>query len=389
MSILGIKIPENCVSRVRDELLLMDEEVKRRRKERQQQALEQRQAEERMKKIEQDNKHLLANLFSNKPLLNQSLVLTQNQLLKQKLNPLQRTQATLPPQQRMQVPNHTLQHQQQQPTAHNINLLTLRRGQNQPRTSHNGWSSNTTTSTNNQVLCKTMPSPVSSRYNNFYSQSFRFPQHKTIAPHQNAAKVSSKDPLEEILDLTVGSPSPSSDTTSAAPDSGGLGIAMDAGLTNHTDFKDDFDLESLISQSAQQSSFLPNHSLLNNHPDVLDLFDFALPSHNHTQKSSPSSSTSSCSSSSSVSNNHVSHSLLSTQTFLTPPSSQSIYSPTSSSSLFANSPFSSQFLPPQTEPLALTNGNCGSGTLDVREALNSMLQAGPDRKSVIQYRPQN
>uniref|UniRef100_A0A3B4AMG3 Protein strawberry notch homolog 2 n=1 Tax=Periophthalmus magnuspinnatus TaxID=409849 RepID=A0A3B4AMG3_9GOBI len=94
---VGIKIPENCVMRVRDELLLMDEEVKRRRKERQQQALEQRQAEERMKKMEQDNKHLIANLFSNKPLLNQSLVVAQNQLLKQKLNP-QRTQAqSLPP----------------------------------------------------------------------------------------------------------------------------------------------------------------------------------------------------------------------------------------------------------------------------------------------------
>uniref|UniRef100_A0A671UA61 Protein strawberry notch homolog 2 n=1 Tax=Sparus aurata TaxID=8175 RepID=A0A671UA61_SPAAU len=43
---VGIKIPENCVARVRDELLLMDEEVKRRRKEREQQAVEQRLAEE-------------------------------------------------------------------------------------------------------------------------------------------------------------------------------------------------------------------------------------------------------------------------------------------------------------------------------------------------------
>uniref|UniRef100_A0A8C4H0A9 Protein strawberry notch homolog 2 n=1 Tax=Dicentrarchus labrax TaxID=13489 RepID=A0A8C4H0A9_DICLA len=39
---VGIKIPENCVARVREELLLMDEEVKRRRKEREQQAAEQR-----------------------------------------------------------------------------------------------------------------------------------------------------------------------------------------------------------------------------------------------------------------------------------------------------------------------------------------------------------
>uniref|UniRef100_A0A8C4H0L2 Protein strawberry notch homolog 2 n=1 Tax=Dicentrarchus labrax TaxID=13489 RepID=A0A8C4H0L2_DICLA len=45
---VGIKIPENCVARVREELLLMDEEVKRRRKEREQQAAEQRLAEEHM-----------------------------------------------------------------------------------------------------------------------------------------------------------------------------------------------------------------------------------------------------------------------------------------------------------------------------------------------------
>ncbi|XP_033821766.1 protein strawberry notch homolog 2 isoform X2 [Periophthalmus magnuspinnatus] len=374
---VGIKIPENCVMRVRDELLLMDEEVKRRRKERQQQALEQRQAEERMKKMEQDNKHLIANLFSNKPLLNQSLVVAQNQLLKQKLNP-QRTQAqSLPPLQRIPGPNLTLQPHQ---SAHKITLLS------QPRTTNNGWSSNTPTCTN-QVLSKTMPSPISSSYT-FYPQSFTnsFPQIKTLPLHQTTAKVSSKDPLEEILDLTVGSPSLSPDTS----DNGGLGIVD--GLANHTDFKDDFDLESLITQSAQQStqsSLLQNHNLLNNHQDLLDLFDLTLPSQNHIQKASPSSSTSSCSSSSSASNNHVTHSRLSTSSLLSPPSSQSLYSPSSSSSLFSNSPYSSQFFPPQTEPLALTNGNCGSGALDVREALNSMLQAGPDRKSVIQYRPQN
>ncbi|XP_072294577.1 si:ch73-63e15.2 isoform X2 [Eucyclogobius newberryi] len=389
---VGIKIPENCVARVRDELLLMNEEVKRRRKERQQQALEKRQAEERMKKMEQENKHLLANLFSSKPLHNQSLTLAQNQLLKQKLNPLLLTQTqSLPSLQRMHGASHTLQQQQQQQQqpAHKITLLTLQRGQSQPRTAHKGWSSNSTTSTNNQVLSKAMPSPVSSRYP-FYPQSLQsfsnsFPQIKTLPLHQNTAKVSSKDPLEEILDLTVGSPSPSRDIS----DNGRLGIADP--LPNRTDFKDDFDLESLISQSAQQntqSGLLQNHNLLTNHQDLLDLFDLALPAQNHTQNASPSSSTSSCSSSSSVSNNHFSHSLLSSSMLLSPPPSQSIYSPTSSSSLFSNSPFSSQFLIPQTEPLALTNGNCGSGTLDVREALNSML-AGPDRKSVIQYRPNN
>ncbi|KAG8003558.1 Protein strawberry notch-like protein 2 [Nibea albiflora] len=51
---VGIKIPENCVARVREELLIMDEEVKKRRKEKEQQRLE----EERRRKLEQDNKHL-------------------------------------------------------------------------------------------------------------------------------------------------------------------------------------------------------------------------------------------------------------------------------------------------------------------------------------------
>uniref|UniRef100_A0A3Q1F2W9 Protein strawberry notch homolog 2 n=1 Tax=Acanthochromis polyacanthus TaxID=80966 RepID=A0A3Q1F2W9_9TELE len=67
---VGIKIPENCVARVREELLLMDEEVKRRRKEKEQQAVEQRLAEERKRKMEQQNRHLLQNLFSQKQMHN-------------------------------------------------------------------------------------------------------------------------------------------------------------------------------------------------------------------------------------------------------------------------------------------------------------------------------
>uniref|UniRef100_A0A3B3UEU7 Protein strawberry notch homolog 2 n=1 Tax=Poecilia latipinna TaxID=48699 RepID=A0A3B3UEU7_9TELE len=63
---VGIKIPENCVARVREELLQMDEEVKRRRKEKEQQ--------ERVRKMEQENKHLLENLYSQKHLQTQSHV---------------------------------------------------------------------------------------------------------------------------------------------------------------------------------------------------------------------------------------------------------------------------------------------------------------------------
>ncbi|XP_020354420.1 protein strawberry notch homolog 2 isoform X1 [Oncorhynchus kisutch] len=57
---VGIKIPENCVARVRVELLKMDEEVKRRRKEREQHAQEQRLAEQR----QLQDIHLLAKPYS-------------------------------------------------------------------------------------------------------------------------------------------------------------------------------------------------------------------------------------------------------------------------------------------------------------------------------------
>uniref|UniRef100_A0A7N6AHX7 Protein strawberry notch homolog 2 n=1 Tax=Anabas testudineus TaxID=64144 RepID=A0A7N6AHX7_ANATE len=93
---VGIKIPENCVARVREELLLMDEEVKRRRKEKE----EQRQAAERMRKMEEE-KQLLATLYS------------QNQMLKLNPNSLQRTQpGSLSQLQRMQP--------QPQPSLHHI-----------------------------------------------------------------------------------------------------------------------------------------------------------------------------------------------------------------------------------------------------------------------------
>uniref|UniRef100_A0A8C5FLB8 Protein strawberry notch homolog 2 n=1 Tax=Gadus morhua TaxID=8049 RepID=A0A8C5FLB8_GADMO len=48
---VGIKIPENCVARVRDELIQMDEEVKKRRKEKEQ-LLEQQQTDDRQRRLE-------------------------------------------------------------------------------------------------------------------------------------------------------------------------------------------------------------------------------------------------------------------------------------------------------------------------------------------------
>ncbi|XP_022614928.1 protein strawberry notch homolog 2 isoform X2 [Seriola dumerili] len=429
---VGIKIPENCVARVREELLLMDEEVKRRRKEKEQQAVEQRLAEDRMRKMEQENKHLLANLFNQKPMLNQSLTqsLRQNQILKLKLNQnaVPRTQSgSLSQLQRMQGQTQSTL----QPPSQNLTLLSLQRNPNQTQQRTHNWPNNpTTTSTTNQGP---LPNTVShsSNFSQFYPQSFISPfphlKNPSLPLHQAtlSPSLSSKNPMNEILDLTVSSPSPSPDSTE-----GGLGLESLAG--HAAAFGDDFNLESLISQNApnaqhaaqiQQPLLLPqqqhqqqqqqqqqhlqatqqqqNHNLLaNNHPqDLLDFFDLPLSPQMPTQKASPSSSTSSCSSStsstSSVSNNlvpHVSAGLMNSSTLIPTSSSSSLFSsPPSSSSLFpVSSPcFPPNFLLPQSDSMPLPNGHCSSGTLDVREALNSMLQAGPDRKSVIQYRQQD
>ncbi|KAM7012939.1 strawberry notch homolog 2b isoform 2-T2 [Tautogolabrus adspersus] len=419
---VGIKIPENCVARVREELLLMDEEVKKRRKEREQQAVEQRLAEERRHKMEHENKHLLANLFNPKPMLNQSLAqsLAQNQILKQKLNQnaLQRSQPGSIAQQLQRIQAQKLLQQPSQSSA--LQNLQRNPSQSQQRT-RNNWPKTSTSSSTNQGPLPNMVSLTSQFYPPFlpsFSQLKKpsLPLQQTTLP----PNVSSKNPLDEILDLTVCSPSPSPDTTE-----GGLNLD---GLTGHSPgFGDDFNLESLISHTAssaqhtapiqtplllqqqqhlqatqqqqqhlqatqQQQHLLANH----HHQDLLDFLDLPLSPQMPTQKASPSSSTSSCSSStSSVSNNLVSHAsagLLPTSSLLpTSPSSSLFSSPSSSSSLFSNSSsrFSSLYLHPQSDSISIPNGHCSSAALDVREVLNSMLQNGPDRKSVIKYRPQD
>lgn len=348
--------------------------------------MEQRLAEERMRKMEQENKHLLANLFSQKPILNQSLVqsLSQNQLFKPKLNQntLQRTQTGSISQPRIQVLPEL-----QQPSQ-NIAMLSLQRNptQTQQRT-HNSWSNNPSTTNHG-------PLPNMANFaSRFYPQSFPspFPQLKSpsFPPHNSTPSpgMSSKNPLDEILDLTVSSPSPPPDTTE-----GGLNRER---VTRHSSaFEEDFNLEALISQTAPNAQHAPQvqqqtqSPLTNNQQDFLDFFDLSLCPQMLTQKTSPPSSTSSVSSStSSVSNTLVSHvpvGLVPSSTLISP-SSSLFSSPSSSSPLFSNS-FSSPYLLPQSDPLPLPNG---TSTLDVREALNSMLQAGPDRKSVIQYRHQD
>ncbi|XP_060933666.1 si:ch73-63e15.2 isoform X2 [Limanda limanda] len=456
---VGIKIPENCVARVREELLLMDEEVKRRRKEKEQQAADQRLAEERVRKMEQDNKYLLANLFNQKPMLNQSLPqpLSQSQLLKLKLNQNSLLRAQTGGFSQLQrMPGQSKSTLQPPPQ----NLLSLKRNpsqtQQQQQRTHNSWPNNPTTTNNNQAP---LPNPVSlsSNFSQFYPQSFlsSFPQLKNPSLPLNQAtlsqSLSSKNPLNEILDLTVSSPSLSPDTTEA-------GLALEALAGHAAAFE--YNLESLISQSAlnaqhaaqiqqplllqqqqqqqhqqqqhlqvtqqqqqqqqqqqhlqatqQQQQQQPpqhlqttqqqNHSLLanNHHQNLLDLFDVPLSPQMPQQKVSPSSSASSCSSStsapSSVSNNLVSHvpgGLPPASTLIPTSSPASLFSnPSSSSSLFPSpSPcFSPSFLLTQSDTLSLPNGHCSSATLDVREALNSMLQSGSDRKSVIQYLPQD
>lgn len=390
----GIKIPENCVARVREELLLMDEEVKRRRKEREQAekqlAMEKRLAEEQKCKME--NKHLLANLCSQELRPNQSLI----PILKHQLSPNfhQRTERI------SQL--HRMQAQTQgtlpQPSQ-NIPMLPLQRNPSQTQQRTHSWPNNVTpTSTSNNGPLPNMVSPPSN-FAQFYSSYLPLSLHQTML----SPSMSSKNPLNEILDLTESSPSPSPDTTE-------VGLNLDR--LRHT-FDDDFNLESMISQNAsnvqhapqmQQSLLLQkqplqatlqqNHNLLaNNHQTLIDFFD---PSPQvSTQKASPSSSTSSGSSSMSslpsVSNSLVSH--VPAERLPAPPltssssSSSSVISSTSSpSSLFSSSYFPSPCLPSQSgsQSSHLPNDH-STETLDVREVLNSMLQNGLDRQTVIQY----
>lgn len=386
----GIKIPENCVARVREELLQMDEEVKRRRKEREQQAMEQRLAEERAR-MEQ-NKHPLPSLVSQKPMFNQLVQsLANSQILRQKLsqNALQQTQTgSLSQLQRIQT-QVALQHPSQ-------NML---HSQLQHRTPKNWPDTSTSTPTTNNIA--SLPP--------FYPPSFlpSFPQLNPSLPLHNTTPSPSlsKNTLDGILDLTVSSPSPSPDPTEN-------GLNLNSLARNPVTF----DLESLFPDLSQNSSNVQqqeqqqptlqapqqqNHSMLaNNCQDLTEYFDFPLSPQMSTQKASPSSSTSSGSSSTSFSNSLVPHvpsgllpvsSLMATSSSASSPSSSSLFSsPSSSSSRFSNSSahFSSPYLLPQSDTLPLSNGHC-TATLDVREALNSMLQTGPDRKTVIQYRHQD
>lgn len=376
----------------------MDEEVKRKRREREQQALE------ALEQRKMENRHVLANLFNQKPILNKTLVqsLAQRQFLKQTLsqNVSQRTQSgSIPQLPKVQsLPESALQQPSQTMPMQSLQRNTC---QSQQR-SHNSWSNIPTTSTNHHHgLLSNTANLNSSLQSQFHPQPFLSlfqPMKNSRLPlHQNTPSPSlSSNPLDEILDLTVSSPSPSPDTTEGGP-------SLDT-LTRHSSaFGDDFNLEALISQPApnpqpaaqlQQPLLLQqqNHNMLaNNHQGLLDYYDLPLCPQMSTQKANPSSSTSSGSSSTSpVSNSLVSKvpAGLPPPSSLTSSSSSLFSSPSSSSPLFPNS-FSSFSIQPQPDLLHLPNGHCSTNDLNIREALNSILQDGPDRKSVIQYRHQD
>lgn len=395
---VGIKIPENCVARVREELLQMDAEVKRRRKEKEQQ--------EHMRKMEQENKHLLESLINPNPKPNQSLAqaLALSQFGKQNLN--QSALYRTPP-----VSFSQLREMPQQ-SLHSLSLFPSQ-NQSQLRTL-NGWPNGSSSSNNSNSGPVHPPSTVSHRLPPFFNpppfaSSFQQSKNPSLPLHQYTPtpSLSSKNTLDEILDLTVSSPSSSPDSTTANPSAFLEDFSLEALLAapeasnstttqppqmdlqhllqppQHTPEtpQNQFDLQQILDAPLERQKPEQNRDMLVNNPqDLLELLGLTLSPSMSTLKANPSSSSSS--SCTSFTPSSLSH-------FSDPPSSSSPSSSSSSSALFSSaSPcFPASSLLPLSDPLP--NGHCSSGTLDVREALNSMLQAGPDRKSVIQYRQQD
>ncbi|XP_062306187.1 si:ch73-63e15.2 isoform X3 [Osmerus eperlanus] len=388
---VGIKIPENCVARVREELLQMDEEVKRRRREKDQRAQEQRLEDERQRKLALQNKHLLAKLFSSAHTQNQTLQnLTQNQNLAQNrsLQNLAQNQTLRNHAQKLQRlnPNQSLQDLTQAQSLRNLTQNQALQNLSQAQTQQLGLhpSHRSQAGHPSQGSLPSMAS-LTSHFSQFPQPFPSLPplKSRTLPPLHPKPAAQPKSPLDEILDLTVGS-SPSPDSTE-----GGLGLDALSGSAGG--YGDDFGLDSLISRSALSSQTgplsaahmhqppppplvkrpeVPNHT-----QDFIDILNLCMPSSPYSLSSQaaahhppPSSS------SSNTTVSHVSAGLLSSSTSI------------QSSSLF--SPSSSSLSPPDSQ--SLPNGHCGSDVLNVREVLDSMLRTGSDsRQSVIQYRLQD
>ncbi|XP_061093328.1 si:ch73-63e15.2 isoform X2 [Conger conger] len=245
---VGIKIPENCVGRIREELSQMDKEVKRRRGEREQRALEQRLAEQRELEQQRQRKELLSRFCGAQTLTLPSL------------------SSALPP----------------------------------------------------------------------------------LYPSLQ------RSPIDDILDLTTSSPSPSPDSA------GGLGLDGLVGPAGGAT-PDHFSLESLLSQADLSVPHPTPQDLL----DILESPSMGLSSSYAFPTSVPPIST------------------------ILPPSSVGLSSSSSSSSSSSASSASSFFpsvLAP-SEPRAdpLPNGHCGPDFFNVREVLDNMLRTS-DRQSVIRSR---
>uniref|UniRef100_A0A8C7VMD0 Protein strawberry notch homolog 2 n=1 Tax=Oncorhynchus mykiss TaxID=8022 RepID=A0A8C7VMD0_ONCMY len=321
---VGIKIPENCVARVRVELLKMDEEVKRRRKEREQHAQEQRLAEQR----QLQDIHLLAKPYS---------------------------------QPHSQSQSHRTQNFYQ-------SLIQAKPLQVKPL-----------------LQPKPQPSPIN-QLPSMASIFSHFPHHFPSLPPMQPAPTSTTKPFrvgEEVLDLTVSS-SPSPDSTEGVLGlislTGGSDFDLERLISRHAlaaqntahilqqplqpplikqrQLQSPQQIQPQLQQWSDQPLINSAHQdyYILDHPDSLP---YSLSSQTATNPST--------SSTSSSSSNTVAH--------VSSPSTPSHFS-------------SSALAPSEQQPLPLANSHCSTDTLiNAREVLDNMMRTSVDRQSVIQYQP--
>ncbi|XP_041695578.2 protein strawberry notch homolog 2-like isoform X1 [Coregonus clupeaformis] len=329
---VGIKIPENCVARVRVELLKMDEEVKRRRKEREQHAQEQRLAQERQLKQQLQDKHLLAKLHSQPQSLSQSLPV--KPLLQPKppqLKPQPSLVNLLPSMSSLfsHFPHHfpSLPPMQTAPTS---TTKPSRVGEEVLDLTVSSSPSPDSTEGGLGLVSLTGGSMGS------FGEAFGLESliSRSALTAQNTAHIL-QQPLQPPLIKQRQLQSPQQ---------------IQPQLQQWSD-------RPLIN-SAHQDYYILN---LMDHPDSLP---YSLSSQTATNPSS--------SSTSSSSSNTVAHVM-----------SGHLSSPSTPSSLF-----SSALAPSEQQPLPLANSHCSTDTLiNAREVLDNMMRTSADRQTVIQYQP--
>ncbi|XP_063056556.1 si:ch73-63e15.2 isoform X3 [Engraulis encrasicolus] len=439
---VGIKIPESCVSRVRDELQQMDKEVKKRRMERQQTQLSQQALQNQQLQLSQglQNQQLQLQGLQNQQLQLQGL---QNQQLQ--LQGLQNQQLQLHPgglqSQELQIQLQHLQHLQQQ--------LQQQQPQQPPPPS----SSSSSSSSHRLLLSQFFSSPSSisisspstptptpmpmdlSTHSHSSSSSFLFAPPASSSTTIMAASSTvfpslsgSSTPLVDMLDASdepdgsgplgqevgsyggggsgaLGQEVGSSAAAAAAAGSSSSSAAASA---------EDFSLDSLAAATGgQQRGVQEEGKQLSQ--EYLDLFDLNLcppmsntpppPPMPHpllpvpTPPSLPPSAPPSPSSSSSpppppsssslqvqISNNH----LFVPSNVGTPgasPTASTATTPTNANAASAAATPTLFF--PEIPQLTVAGTACDANDddvhIDFREVLNSMFQSGPERQSVIQF----